>query len=94
MYITQLLLIVSNMFQNSTDVTPIDTLSQVYSDKWITAVNQGEGFFASFMSSNNLIFVVLGVTLIIWTVLIVYLTRVDKRITMLENKLNNLSNEA
>ena len=82
------------MFQNSTDVTPIDTLSQVYSDKWITAVNQGEGFFASFMSSNNLIFVVLGVTLIIWTVLIVYLTRVDKRITMLENKLNNLSNEA
>lgn len=94
MYITQLLFIVSNMFQNSTDVTPIDTLSQVYSDKWITAVNQGEGFFASFMSSNNLIFVVLGVTLIIWTVLIVYLTRVDKRITMLENKLNNLSNEA
>ena len=94
MYITQLLFIVSNMFQDSTDVTPVDTLSQVYSDKWITAVNQGEGLFASFMSSNNLIFVVLGVTLIIWTVLIVYLTRVDKRITMLENKLNNLSNEA
>ncbi|MBK98343.1 MAG: hypothetical protein CL672_06075 [Balneola sp.] len=82
------------MFQDSTDVTPVDTLSQVYSDKWITAVNQGEGLFASFMSSNNLIFVVLGVTLIIWTVLIVYLTRVDKRVTMLENKLNNLSNEA
>ncbi len=94
MYITQLLFIVSNMFQDSTDVTPVDTLSQVYSDKWITAVNQGEGLFASFMSSNNLIFVVLGVTLIIWTVLIVYLTRVDKRVTMLENKLNNLSNEA
>ena len=94
MYITQLLFIVSNMFQDSTDVTPIDTLSKVYSDKWITAVNQGEGFFASFMSSNNLIFVVLGVTLIIWTVLIVYLARVDKRITMLENKLNHSSNEA
>ena len=44
--------------------------------------------------SSNIIFVVLGVTLIIWTVLIVYLTRVDKRITMLENQLNHSSNEA
>ena len=94
MYITQLLFIVSNMFQDSTGIIPIDTLSKAYSDKWITTVNQGEGFFASFMSSNSLIFVVLGVTLIIWTVLIVYLTRVDKRITMLENKLNHSSNEA
>lgn len=94
MYITQLLFIVSNMFQDSTGIIPIDTLSKAYSDKWITTVNQGEGFFASFMSSNNLIFVVLGVTLIIWTVLIVYLTRVDKRITMLENQLNHSSNEA
>ncbi len=94
MYIIQLLFIVSNMFQDSTEIIPIDTLSKVYSDKWITTVNQGEGFFASFMSSNNLIFVVLGVTLIIWTVLIVYLTRVDKRITMLENQLNHSSNEA
>ena len=94
MHITQLLFIVSNMFQDSTGTIPIDTLSKAYSDKWITTVNQGEGFFASFMSSNNLIFVVLGVTLIIWTVLIVYLTRVDKRITMLENQLNHSSNEA
>lgn len=94
MYITQLLFIVSNMFQDSTGIIPIDTLSKAYSDKWITTVNQGEGFFASFMSSNNLIFVVLGVTLIIWTVLIVYLTRVDKRITILENQLNHSSNEA
>mgnify|MGYP001493231874 FL=1 len=94
MHITQLLFIVSNMFQDSTGTIPIDTLSKAYSDKWITTVNQGEGFFASFMSSNNLIFVVLGVTLIIWTVLIVYLTRVDKRITILENQLNHSSNEA
>ena len=94
MHITQLLFIVSNMFQDSTGTIPIDTLSKAYSDKWITTVNQGEGLFASFMSSNNLIFVVLGVTLIIWTVLIVYLTRVDKRITMLENQLNHSSNEA
>ena len=94
MHITQLLFIVSNMFQDSTGIIPIDTLSKAYSDKWITTVNQGEGLFASFMSSNNLIFVVLGVTLIIWTVLIVYLTRVDKRITILENQLNHSSNEA
>ena len=94
MHITQLLFIVSNMFQDSTGTIPIDTLSKAYSDKWMTTVNQGEGLFASFMSSNNLIFVVLGVTLIIWTVLIVYLTRVDKRITILENQLNHSSNEA
>ena len=94
MHITQLLFIVSNMFQDSTGIIPIDTLSKAYSDKWMTTVNQGEGLFASFMSSNNLIFVVLGVTLIIWTVLIVYLTRVDKRITILENQLNHSSNEA
>ncbi|GEM_PF-466794 len=94
MYLTQLLFLVTSMFQDSTDVAPMDTLSEAYSDKWISAANQGEGFFASFMSSNNLIFVVLGVTLIIWTVLIVYLTRVDKKISLLENQLNHSSNEA
>jgi hypothetical protein len=82
------------MFQDSTKVAPMDTLSVAYSDKWMAAANQGEGFFMSFMSSNNLIFVVLGVTLIIWTVLIVYLSRVDKTISKLENQLNHSSNEA
>ena len=94
MYLTQLLFVVMSMFQDSTKVAPMDTLSVAYSDKWMAAANQGEGFFASFMSSNNLIFVVLGVTLIIWTVLIVYLSRVDKTISKLENQLNHSSNEA
>jgi hypothetical protein len=94
MYLTQLLFVVMSMFQDSTKVTPMDTLSVAYSDKWMAAANQGEGFFMSFMSSNNLIFVVLGVTLIIWTVLIVYLSRVDKTISKLENQLNHSSNEA
>ena len=94
MYLTQLLFVVMSMFQDSTKVVPMDTLSVAYSDKWMAAANQGEGFFMSFMSSNNLIFVVLGVTLIIWTVLIVYLSRVDKTISKLENQLNHSSNEA
>ena len=94
MYLTQLVFLVTSMFQDSIYVAPMDTLSEAYSDKWIAAANQGEGFLASFMSSNNLIFVVLGVTLIIWTVLIVYLTRVDKKISLLENQLNHSSNEA
>jgi hypothetical protein len=94
MYLTQLLFVVMSMFQDSTKVVHIDTLSVAYSDKWMAAANQGEGFFMSFMSSNNLIFVVLGVTLIIWTVLIVYLSRVDKTISKLENQLNHSSNEA
>ena len=94
MYLTQLVFLVTSMFQDSIDFAPMDTLSEAYSDKWIAAANQGEGFLASFMSSNNLIFIVLGVTLIIWTVLIVYLTRVDKKISLLENQLNHSSNEA
>ena len=94
MYLIQLLLVVMSMFQDSTKVAPLDTLSEAYSDKWMAAANQGEGFFTSFMSSNNLIFVVLGVTLIIWTVLIVYLSRIDKTISKLENQLNHSSNEA
>ena len=93
MYLTQLFFLVTSMLQDSTAVVPMDTLSEAYSDKWMAAANQGEGFFASFMSSNNLIFVVLGVTLIIWIVLIVYLTRVDKKISSLENQLNHSSNE-
>lgn len=62
-----------------------DTLSSAYAEKW-----QGtEGFESSnvimqAMASNNLIFIVLGVSLIIWFVLIAYLVRIEKKLDRLE----------
>ncbi|HCD51412.1 MAG TPA: hypothetical protein DEQ34_03125 [Balneolaceae bacterium] len=68
----------------------VDTLTQVYSQKWAgpEMMDQTNAFIA-FMYSNNLIFVVLGVTLIIWAVLLFFLFRVDKKITTLEEKIKN-----
>jgi uncharacterized membrane protein SpoIIM required for sporulation len=81
-------------FQLQDSSVVLDTLSRAYSDKWMTNSLESEGLFTSFMNSNNLIFVVLGVTLIIWTVLIVHLTRIDKKISVLENHQNYSSDEA
>jgi CcmD family protein len=66
-----------------------DTLSQAYSDKWEGAAGQESSLFIQFMGSNDLIFVVLAVSLIIWLVLAFYLVRVDKKITSLEKKLSD-----
>ncbi len=72
--------------------TVVDTLSQVYSDKWSgVEADQGNSFI-HFMYSNDLIFVVLGVTLIIWLVLLFFITKVDKKVTKLENQLNSSTN--
>ena len=64
-----------------------DTVSTVYSDAWagVPQPEQGNAFI-QLMVSNNLIFIVLGVTLIIWFVLIAYLVRLEKKINRLEEK--------
>lgn len=64
-----------------------DTVSTVYSDAW-TGVSEPEqnNAFIQLMASNNLIFVVLGVVLIIWFVLIFYLLKLEKNIKRLEEK--------
>lgn len=65
----------------------VDTLTQVYSEKWSGAAEgESTGAFIQFMSSNDLIFVVLGVTLIIWAVLLFFLIRLDKKIGKLERQ--------
>lgn len=65
--------------------TTVDTLSSSYSDKWAGVENpeQSSGFI-QFMSSNDLIFVVLGVSLIIWFVLLFFIIRVDRKVSNLE----------
>ena len=70
-------------------VAVVDTLTKAYADKWSGAELEQTNAFISFMYSNDLIFVVLGVTLIIWTVLLFFLLRVDKKVTSLEEKINS-----
>lgn len=61
-----------------------DTLTQAYSDKWEGAEASSNAFI-QFMNSNELSFVVLGVSLIIWFVLIAYLYSVDRSLQRLES---------
>lgn len=75
------------MLQTST----ADTLSSAYSDRWEGAATGAESdfFLIEFLASNELIFVVLSVSLIIWFVLAFYLVRVDKKIDALEQKFSS-----
>ncbi len=74
-----------------TDSTAVvDTLTQAYSDVWAGQESlQEANAFIAFMYSNDLIYVVLGVTLIIWSVLLFFMIRVDKKVASLEEKLNS-----
>lgn len=81
--------------QDSTKAA-VDTLTSSYSGKWegVEGIEQSSGFI-QFMASNDLIFVVLGVSLIIWFVLLFYLIRVDRNVSKLEKSLKKeSSNEA
>ncbi len=71
----------------------VDTLTSNYADKWDGAgqIDQTNAFI-QFMYSNDLIYVVLGVTLIIWFVLLVFLFRLDRKVSTLENKINPSKN--
>lgn len=80
--------------QDSTK-TAVDTLTNSYSGKWegVEGIEQSSGFI-QLMASNDLIFVVLGVSLIIWFVLLFYLIRVDRKVGKLEESLKEESDEA
>ncbi|PKD44671.1 CcmD family protein [Rhodohalobacter barkolensis] len=67
--------------------TAVDTLSQSYGDRWEGTGAEESSALIQFMSSNDLIYVVLGVSLIIWFVLLFVMFRVDRKITGLEEKL-------
>lgn len=64
-----------------------DTLA--YSDRWDGPAVEEANIFIQFMSSNDLIFVVLSVSLVIWFILAFYLVKVDKKLTELEDKISN-----
>lgn len=79
--------------QDSTE-TAVDTLTSSYTGKWegVQGIEQSSGF-VQFMASNDLIFVVLGVSLIIWFVLLFYLIRVDRNVSKLEKSLKEKSSD-
>lgn len=69
-------------------VAAVDTLTKSYTTDW----QASEGFeqagpLIQAAASNDLIFIVLGVSLIIWFVLLFFIIRVDKKIGRLENEL-------
>ncbi len=68
----------------------VDTLTQAYSDKWEgESLAESSNAFITFMYSNDLTYVVLGVTLIIWSVLLFFMIRVDRKVSSLEETINN-----
>jgi CcmD family protein len=64
----------------------VDTLTQAYSDIWQPVAGSNNSAFINAMASNDLIFVVLGVTLIIWFVLLFYMIRIDRRLGRIEQE--------
>lgn len=69
-------------------VAAVDTLTKSYSPDW----QASEGFdqagpLIQAAASNDLIFIVLGVSLVIWFVLLFFIIRVDKKVGRLENEL-------
>jgi hypothetical protein len=63
----------------------VDTLTESYTGRWegVDGIEESSAFI-QFMASNDLIYVVLGVSLIIWFVLLFFLIRVDKKVSGLE----------
>lgn len=76
-----------------TDTTRVDTLTLSYSEKW-QGVDASQNQVIDFMASNELIFVVLGVTLIIWFVLLTFMISLDRKLTKLEGELNDVRSNA
>ena len=74
----------SNLVQEYSE-SAVDTLTSSYSDQWdgVGGAEEASGFI-QFMSSNDLIFVVLGVSLIIWFVLLFFMIKVDRNVSKLE----------
>ena len=72
----------------------VDTLTSSYNDKWAGAESADHaGTIISAMASYDLIFIVLGVSLIIWFVLLFFIIRTDRKVSHLEETLNEKLND-
>jgi hypothetical protein len=72
----------------------VDSLSNRYSERWegLAGIEESSAFI-QFMGSNDLIFVVLGVSLIIWFVLIFFMIKIDRNLSKLESKIESEKKE-
>ncbi len=69
-------------------VAAVDTLTENYSDKWDGAAGLDQASpMLQAVASYDLIFIVLGVSLIIWFVLLYFIIRVDKKVSKLEEEI-------
>jgi len=73
-------------------VAAVDTLTRSYSTKWdgSGSLDQSSAFMQMF-ASNDLIFIVLAVSLIIWFVLLYFIIRVDRKVGRMEEQLEQKS---
>jgi len=66
-----------------------DTLSQAYDNKWGASEGFGQdSSIIQWFSSNELVFVVGAVSLIIWIGILYYLVRIEKKLSLLEQDKN------
>ncbi len=75
----------------SLQTTAADTslAMQEYAEKWdAQAQAEQAGVIMQTLASNDLIYVVLAVSLIIWFVLLFYIIRTDRKVSKLEESLN------
>lgn len=74
-------------------VAAVDTLTKSYSQKWEAANGLAESSaFIQAAASYDLIFIVLAVSLIIWLVLLFFMIRVDKKVSRLEQQIEETKN--
>ncbi len=80
----------TNTLRQETASVAVDTLTKSYSDRWegLEGIEQSS-YFVQMMASNDLIFVVLGVSLIIWFVLLFYMIKIDRNLTKLEKTIKD-----
>lgn len=84
----------NKIFTQDESPVPVDTLTESYSGRWegVEGVEESSAFI-QFMASNDLIYVVLGVSLIIWFILIYFMIRVDRKVSKLEQSINEINPE-
>lgn len=76
------------LIQVQSDTTAaIDTLTKSYSQKWeaMSGMDSASSLIKT-AASYDLMFIVLGVSLIIWFVLLFFVVRLDKKVSKLEQK--------
>ncbi len=80
-------MIIITFLQQQGAVQAVDTLSKITDSKWKAAdqMSQSPAVIQA-MASHDLIFIVLGVTLIIWLILLFFIIRLDRKVNRLEQK--------